>query len=85
MKKEYIEDLIKACRTEKQIINKLNKGKIEFENLSVASGYTNIRVYNNDGYIRIYKSRDGIKVQTFTPCKMEYSGIPTFFATNSYF
>lgn len=85
MKKEYIEDLLKGCKTEKQVINKLTKEKIQFKNVSAEYGYMNLRIYNHDGYIRIYQHKKEIRIQQFTPCKMEYSGIPTFFGTNSYF
>lgn len=85
MEKKHIENLIKGCKTEKQIINKLTKENIQFENVSSEYGYMNIRIYNDNGYIRIYKAKKEVKVNQFTKCKFEYSGVPTFFATNSNF
>ena len=85
MTKENIQKLLEGCKTEKQVISKLTKEKIQFENVSAEYGYMNLRIYNADGYIRIYQHKKEIRIQQFTPCKMEYSGIPTFFATNSYF
>ena len=85
MTKERIENIIKGCKTEKQIVNKLTKEKISFEILTSEYGYMNIRIYTENGYIRIYQKRKEIFVDTFEKVKLEYSGIPTFFATNSYF
>ena len=85
MTKERIENIIKGCKTEKQIVNKLTKEKISFEVLTSEYGYMNIRIYTDNGYIRIYQKRKEIFVDTFEKVKLEYSGIPTFFATNSYF
>lgn len=87
MTEKEVKSIIEGCKTEKQIIAKLNKYKISFENATDEYGYLNIKIYSDNGYIRIYKpyrSKE-LKTQTFTPCKMEYSGIPTFFISNSYF
>ena len=49
MTKERIENIIKGCKTEKQIVNKLTKEKISFEVLTSEYGYMNIRIYNENG------------------------------------
>lgn len=51
--------------------------------IDTESGYFNCKVYsydpNEQGYIRIYERYKGeFKVQLWTPCKMEYSGVSTF-------
>ena len=85
MTKEHIENIIKGCKTEKQIVNKLTKEKISFEVLTSEYGYMNIRIYNENGYIRIYQKRKEMLVATVERVKPEDSAIPTFYATNSYF
>ena len=82
MKKE-IEDKILKCKTDKQVLSALKNYNIK--NVSEEYGYFNIRIYTENGYIRVYKKAKQYIVQSFTPCKMEYSGVPTFFASSSYF
>lgn len=82
MKKE-IELKIANCKTDKQVLSALKNYTIE--NASEEYGYFNIRIHTKEGYTRVYKKGKQYIVQTFTPCKMEYSGIPTFFSNVSYF
>ena len=84
--KEQMQNIIGTARTEKAIASALNKAGIYFENASAESGYINFRIRNSAGHIRIYKnSRKEICLQQWKQVKLEYSGIPTFFATDSYF
>jgi hypothetical protein len=51
--------------------------------INTEDNYFNCRVYSKDpseqGYIRIYEHCKGeFRVQLWTPCKMEYSGVSTF-------
>jgi hypothetical protein len=82
---EKLKSIISKCKTDKQILNVLNSNDISYEDLTSEYSYFNIRIHQNDGYLRIYKNKKEYKVQSFSKVKMIYSGVPTFFSTNSSF
>jgi hypothetical protein len=82
---ETLKSIISNCKTDKQILNTLDNNSITYENVTNEYGYFNIRIPQNEGYLRICKNKKEYMVQNFTKVKMVYSGIPTFFSTNSCF
>ena len=76
--------IIAACKTDKQVLNAIESaGYKVIKDTSPELGSFSIWISDK---IRIYKRRKNDYVlQQWQPVKMEYSGIPTFFATNSYF
>lgn len=76
---------LKNCRTDKQALKAIeNAGyKITKDDTKELNSFSvwisdKVRIYKR------YKSHDYI-LQKWHKVKMEYSGIPTFFSTNSYF
>lgn len=82
---ETLKSIISNCKTDKQILNTLDNNNITYENVTNEYGYFNIRIPQNEGYLRICKNKKEYMVQNFTKVKMVYSGIPTFFSSDSYF
>lgn len=72
-------DFIGDAKTPRQVKAALRKAGVNFDDISEESGYLNLHIPFLDGYIRIYKRRDGkIVEQKWTKCEYTYSGIPTF-------
>lgn len=82
---ETLQSLISKCKTDKQILETLKQNNIVFENVTSEYGYFNIRISQYEGYLRICKNKKEYMIQNFSKVKMVYSGIPTFFGTNSNF
>ena len=84
MTKEYFENLISECKTDKQILKVLDKSKVKYTNDTLDSNYFNLHLSNG---MRIYKTprKEYVVQNPMQKVKLEYSGIPTFFATNSIF
>ena len=84
LKKETLEELIINCKTDKQILKALDNAKVNYTNDTVDSNYFNLHLSNG---MRIYKTprKEYIVQNPMQKVKLEYSGIPTFFATNSIF
>lgn len=78
----YIVEAIEACKTPGQVLDILDKNKIEVfmdDSDEVGDG-TGFSIWL-DETTRIYQTyiRKEMKVQYWTRCKMEYSGIPVYF------
>jgi len=82
--KQSLETLIIKCKTDKQILKALDSKKVKYTNDTVDSNYFNLHLSNG---MRIYKTprKEYIVQNPMQKVKLEYSGIPTFFATNSIF
>ena len=82
--KECLETLIKGCKTDIQILKTLDKSKVKYTNDTDESNYFNLHLSNG---MRIYKTlrKEYVVQNPMQKVKLEYSGIPTFFATNSVF
>ena len=82
--KENLEVLIKNCKTDKQILKILDNAKVKYTNDTIESNYFNLHLSNG---MRIYKTprKDYVVQNPMQKVKLEYSDIPTFFATNSIF
>lgn len=81
---ESLKPIIAACKSDKQVLTAIKKaGYTVVKDDTQELGSFSIWI---DDLTRIYKKRNKEYVlQTWQKVKMEYSGIPTFFATNSYF
>lgn len=84
MNKQELENLIKDCRTDKQVLKALNNAKVKYSDDTKDSIDFNLHIDNG---MRIYKNmRKEYTVQNpMQKVKLEYSGIPVFFMTDSYF
>ena len=72
-------DFIENAKTPKQVKAALKNAGFHFDDISEECGYLNLHIPFPDGYIRIYKRKDGkIVEQKWTKCEYKYSGIPTF-------
>lgn len=82
--KQSLETLIIKCKTDKQILKALDSEKVKYTNDTVDSNYFNLHLSNG---MRIYKTprKEYIVQNPMQKVKLEYSGIPTFFSTNSIF
>ena len=85
LSKELLESIIVSCKTDKQIIKVLQDNKIPFTDDSKEYEFFNIHIQQNDLYFRIYKRKREYIVQKQILTRFEYSRIPTFFSSNSYF
>lgn len=82
---QKIEKVIKGCKTEKQIKEALKRANIKYTLDRYANDF-DAKITNGKSVIRIYKSyKGGFVVQSMRWVKMNYSGVPTFFATDSVF
>ncbi len=75
--RESVENIIRNCRTEKQVIKALTENGI---NYTTPPGYDYFNIYIENGKIRIYKpyNQKCFCVQRMEKVKFEYSGIPVF-------
>lgn len=62
-------------------LDRLKRKGMYVEDDSEESGYPNYRVRTAEAYVRVYKARDGWKIQCWESIPLTYSGIPTFFGT----
>ena len=81
-----IEKIVSRAKSETEILQFLNDNKISFWR-DAKSDYFNIKIKHNDIIIRIYKPYRSKKFecQKMQKITLNYSGIPTFFDTKSYF
>lgn len=82
---DKIKNQIEKCTTKKQVLEILKKNHIPIvKDTSDEVGSFSIWI---DEVTRIYKpyKRKQMVVQVWKKIKMEYSGVPVFFATDSYF
>ncbi len=80
---EKLKEALKNCKTNKQAYAAIKKAGYRIhQDKTAESGYFNIYL---DEITRIYKARDGYKLQKWQRVKIQYSGIPTFFNNPSYF
>ena len=81
---DELKSIISSCKTDKQVIKAVEAaGYKVVKDTGPEIGTLSIWISDK---IRIYKRRKNEYIlQEWTPVKFEYSGIPTFFATNSYF
>jgi len=87
MTEKTIRDIVSKCKTEKAVLAALKAHRVRYED-GRAKGdcdYFNIRIPCNDGIVRVYKTRGVLTVQHMRTVTVDYSGIPTFFATDSVF
>ena len=89
MTEQQIKKLFSGCTTEKTVYQRLEKHGLPYEDAR-ASGecdYFNVRIPCDYGTIRIYRPgrRGVLTIQYLRPVKMEYSGVPVFFSTDSIF
>ena len=82
---ESLETIIKDCKTDKQIIKALENNNIPFTDDTKEYEFFNIHIQHDNLYFRIYKRKKEYIVQKQILTRFEYSGIPTFFGSNSYF
>jgi len=83
MTKELLENIIKGCKTDKQVLKALDKAKIKYSDDTKESISFNLHLENN---LRIYKNmRKEYIVQKWSKVEWKPTNTPTFFATNSYF
>lgn len=83
MTKELLENIIKGCKTDKQVLKALDKNKVKYSDDTKESISFNLHLENN---LRIYKNmRKEYVVQQWSKVEWKPSNTPTFFATNSYF
>ena len=82
--KEYLEKIISDCKTDKQILKSLDNKKVKYTNDTESSNYFNLHLSNG---MRIYKTtrKEYVVQNPMQKIKLEYSGTPTFFSTNSIF
>ena len=82
--KESLESLIINCKTDKQVLKVLDSNNILYSNDTI--NFRSFNLHLNNG-MRIYKNtrKQYIVQNPFQKVKLEASGIPTFFSTNSYF
>ena len=88
MTEAQIKKLFDGCTTEKTVYARLKRHNLPFTDARALGEceYFNIRIPCDYGTIRIYNAGHGVmQIQHFRPVKMEYSGIPVFFATDSMF
>ena len=83
MTKELLENIIKGCKTDKQVLKVLDKNKVKYSDDTKESISFNLHLENN---LRIYKNmRKQYIVQQWSKVEWKPTNIPTFFTTNSYF
>ena len=83
MTKELLENMIKGCKTDKQVLKVLDKNKVKYSDDTKESISFNLHLENN---LRIYKNmRKEYVVQHWSKVEWKPTNVPTFFATNSYF
>ena len=79
-----LENGVKTCTTDSQVLKLIKK--LGFRVVKDTSGDCNVFSIWLDEDIRIYKYRPKCyKLQKWQHVNVTYSGIPTFFATDSYF
>lgn len=80
--------LFQGASNEKTVYSRLARYGLNYEDRRAAGDcdYFNVVIRCDYGTIRIYKPRRGVMVlQEQRPVTMNYSGIPTFFSTDSVF
>ena len=84
MNKIELENLIKNCKTNKQVLKVLDNAKIKYSDDTKDSIDFNLHLSNE---MRIYKNtrKEYIVQNPFQKVELKASGIPIFFATNSMF
>ena len=88
MTEMQIKKLFSGCTTEKTVYHRLKKYGLVYEDARAMGecDYFNVRIPCGYGQVRIYKPGRGVmQIQHLRPVKMEYSGIPVFFSTDSAF
>lgn len=84
MNKQELEQIIKGCKTNKQVLKALNNAKVKYSDDTKDSIDFNLHLDNG---MRIYRNtrKEYIVQNSMQKVKLTYSGVPTFFATNSVF
>lgn len=76
-----IRAIVADCKTDAAILQALRRHNIRF-NLDAYTNYFNVKIPAKTGTIRIYNAGTRKKplyiVQTQTPVKLTYSGVPTY-------
>ena len=88
MTEMQIKKLFGGCTTEKTVYQRLKKYGLVYEDARAMGecDYFNVRIPCGYGQVRIYKPRRGVMtIWHQRPVKMEYSGVPVFFSTDSIF
>ena len=75
---DVVRKMIAGANTEDEIRHRLIRNGLQFDDLTDEYGYKNIRIPVINGYIRIYKMGNAIKIQNWQKTVFKYSGIPTF-------
>lgn len=78
--KEKVESLVSEEKTFTGIKKALSNEGLDYEDATKDSGYQHIRVFSDDGYVRIFRM-DGMKnfkVRIMRKVNARYSGIPVF-------
>ena len=80
MTHKEIEELVKGAKTKRQVLGRLRKAGVRFDDDSELYGYFNVHIPHKDRTVtRVWRHRrDGIRVDLWTPVEFKWSGIPVF-------